>query len=60
MGNAGQKVPADPGTFKMHNGKLLVFFNNMYKRKKFNTKIPWNGAEQLLHAKARQNWLKAQ
>jgi hypothetical protein len=44
MGNAGQKVPANLDTFKMHNGKLLVFFNNMYKGKKSNTKIPWNGA----------------
>ena len=57
-GNAVQKVPANPETFKMHNGKLLVFFDNLYQGNQFNTKIPWNAAEQTLHAKAEQNWLK--
>ena len=59
MGKAGQKVPANPETFKMYNGKLLVFFNDLHQGKQFNTKVPWNGSEQTLHANAEQNWLKA-
>ena len=56
MGKAGQKVPANPKTFKMYNGKLLVFFNDLHKGKQFNTKLPWNGDEQSLHANAERNW----
>ncbi len=52
------KVPADPKTFKFHNGQLLFFFNDLYQGKKFNTKVPWNQNEPTLKTKADQNWPK--
>ena len=59
MGAKGGKVPANADTFKMYNGELLVFFNDLYDGKKFNTKIPWNGDEKSLYANAEKNWKKA-
>lgn len=56
VGANDAKVPANPKTFKLYNGKLLVFFNDLWKGKQFNTKIPWNANEQALYAKAEQNW----
>lgn len=56
MGAKNAKVPANADTFKMYNGQLLVFFNDMYDGSKFNTKVPWNGAEKSLFSKAESNW----
>jgi YHS domain-containing protein len=50
------KVPANADTFKLYNGELLMFFNDLNEGKKFNTKVPWNGNEKALHAKALTNW----
>ena len=50
------KVPANADTFKLYNGELLVFFNDLNKGKKFNTKIPWNGNEQAMYSTAVTNW----
>ncbi|MFT4582035.1 MAG: YHS domain-containing protein [Gammaproteobacteria bacterium] len=50
------KVPANADTFKLYNGKLLVFFNDLNEGEKFNTKIPWNGNEQAFYATANENW----
>ena len=52
------KVPANPQTFKLYNGKLLLFFDNLYQGKKFNTKVPWNQNERKLYKKASGNWRK--
>ena len=57
VGQNGAKVPANPDTFKMYNGELLVFFNDLYEGNKFNTKIPWNENENDLFSKAQQNWI---
>jgi len=50
------KVPTNPATFKMYNGKLLLFFNDMYEGKKVNTKLMWNGDEAKLYTTAVKNW----
>ncbi len=56
MGAKNAKVPANADTFKLYNGKLLVFFNDMYEGQKFNTKIPWNQDEKKLYSQAEKNW----
>ena len=50
------KVKSDPKTFKIYNGQLLVFFNDLWDGKKFNTKVPWNQNEIAMHQKADTNW----
>lgn len=56
VGQNNAKVPANPDTFKMYNGELLMFFNDLYNGNKFNTKIPWNKAEKALSIQAETNW----
>ncbi len=54
------KVPSDPKTFKLYNGKLYLFFNDYYQGAPFNTIIPWNAAEANMKIKADANWNKMQ
>ena len=54
MGNDGSKVDIDPGTFKIVNGKLFLFYNRFFN----NTLKSWNKDEASLHAKADANWKK--
>ena len=56
MGKMNSKVPTNPETFKIYNGKLYLFFNDLYEGKKFNTIIPWNGDEVNLKQFADKNW----
>ncbi len=56
MGKMNSKVPTNPETFKIYNGKLYLFFNDLYEGKKFNTIIPWNGDEVNLKQSADNNW----
>ena len=56
MAMKGAKVPTDPHTFKIRDGKLYLFFNDYYEGKPFNTIIPWNGSEQEMIGKANANW----
>lgn len=56
VGAKNAKVPSDPETFKLYNGELLVFFNDLWDGQKFNTKVPWNQQEKDLFAKAEKNW----
>ncbi len=58
MGAKNMKVPANADTFKMYNGELLVFFNDLYEGNKFNTKVPWNNDEKKLYSQAENNWSK--
>ncbi|MFQ5583592.1 MAG: YHS domain-containing (seleno)protein [Calditrichia bacterium] len=60
MGMKNAKVPSDPKTFKLYNGKLYLFFNDYYQGEPFNTIIPWNSDEQNLKKKADANWDKMQ
>jgi YHS domain-containing protein len=50
------KVKADPKTFKLRDGKLLLFFNDFNEGQPVNTIVFWNGAEQALAASAKKNW----
>ena len=52
----GAKVPSNPQTFKIRDGKLYLFFNDYYEGKPFNTIVPWNGNEAAMVAKANTNW----
>lgn len=51
-----QKVPVDPKTFRVDDGKLYLFFNDFYEGKPFNTIIPWLGNESAMEKKATENW----
>jgi YHS domain-containing protein len=54
MGKKGEKVSIDPGTFKIVNGKLYLFYNKYFN----NTLTDWNKDEANLKAKADANWQK--
>ena len=38
------KAPSDPTTFKLHNGKLYLFYNDYFQGEPLNTIIMWNMA----------------
>jgi len=52
MGETGEKVEVDPGTFKIMDGKLYLFYNSFFN----NTLPKWNQSETDLKAKADNNW----
>jgi YHS domain-containing protein len=54
MGENGDKVAADPETFKIVNGKLYLFYNKFFN----NTLKDWDKNENVLKQKAEQNWAK--
>lgn len=54
MGKNGDKVNVDPGTFKVINGKLYLFYNRFFN----NTLTSWNKDEANLKSKADVNWQK--
>lgn len=54
MGATGEKVPIDPATFKIINGKLYLFYNKFFN----NTLKDWNKDEANLKTKADTNWSK--
>jgi YHS domain-containing protein len=54
MGESGEKVAIDPGTFKILDGKLYLFYNAFFN----NTLPKWNKDETALKSKADSNWRK--
>jgi len=52
MGSSNEKVEIDPGTFKIQNGKLYLFYHTWVN----NTLSKWNDNEANLKAKADKNW----
>ena len=56
VGMKNATVPTNPETFKIYNGKLYLFFNDLYEGQKFNTIIPWNGDEANIKEMADTNW----
>ena len=52
MGAKGEKVIVDPGTFKVMNGRLYLFYNKFFN----NTLKEWNKDEINLKTKADANW----
>jgi YHS domain-containing protein len=54
MGKDGSKVNIDPGTFKIIDGKLYLYYNKFFN----NTLKSWNKDETNLKARADVNWQK--
>ena len=54
MGSKGEKVEVDPGTFKIVNNKLYLFYNRFFN----NTLKDWNKDDANLTLKADANWQK--
>lgn len=54
MGSDGSKVDVDPGTFKIINSKLYLFYNKFFN----NTLKSWNKDEARLKQNADANWQK--
>jgi YHS domain-containing protein len=54
MGANGEKVDIDPGTFKIVDGKLYLFYNKFFN----NTLKTWNKDQAHLKANADKNWMK--
>jgi len=52
IGATGEKVEVDPGTFKITDGKLYLFYNKWLT----NTLNLWNDDESNLTTKAEENW----
>lgn len=51
-----KKVPVNPETFRVDDGKLYLFFNDYYEGSPFNTIIPWLQNEAEMEKMARDNW----
>jgi len=58
MGAKNMKVPSNPETFEIVDGKLFLFFNDVYKGKKMNTKMMWDKDPKKIHQMADANWEK--
>ena len=56
MGMKNATVPSNPDTYKIVDGKLYVFFNDLYEGEKFNTLVPWNEDEANIKKMADANW----
>lgn len=54
MGATGEKVPVDPETYKITDGRLYLFYNRLFT----NTLPKWNQDERALARKADTNWMK--
>ena len=54
MGEKGEKVNIDPGTFKIVNDKLYLFYNKFFN----NTLKSWKKDEARLKLSADNNWTK--
>ena len=52
----GKKVPVNPETFKIVNGKLHLFFNGKFNGGPFNTLPEWNKNEQALLTQLPVKW----
>jgi YHS domain-containing protein len=51
-----KKVPVDPETFRIDDGKLYLFYNDFWEGKPFNTIVPWLNNEAVLEEMAIKNW----
>jgi len=54
----GRKVPVNPQTYKIVNGKLYLFFNGDFNGKQFNTLEEWNKNENVLLQQLPVKWAK--
>jgi len=51
-----KKVPVNPETFRIDDGKLYLFYNDFWEGKPFNTIVPWLGHEAEMEKMAVKNW----
>ena len=51
-----KKVPANPETFRIDDGKLYLFYNDFWEGKPFNTIVPWINNETEMEKMAINNW----
>ena len=58
MGAKNMKVPSNPETFEVVDGKLFLFFNDVYEGKPMNTKMMWDKNQEKTHQMADANWRK--
>ena len=56
MAKMNQKVPVNPETFLIDDGKLYLFFNDYYEGAPFNTIVQWVNNEANLKPLAEGNW----
>lgn len=55
-----QKVPVDPQTFRVDDGKLYLFYNDYWEGKPFNTIVPYLSNEAEMDKLAKENWKSLQ
>ena len=51
-----KKVPVNPETFRIDDGKLYLFYNDFWEGKPFNTIVPWINNEAEMQKMAETNW----
>ncbi len=51
-----KKVPVNPETFRIDDGKLYLFYNDFWEGKPFNTIVPWLNNESEMEKMATTNW----
>ena len=51
-----KKVPVNPETFRIDDGKLYLFYNDFWEGKPFNTIVPWLSNETEMLQMAESNW----
>lgn len=51
-----KKVPVNPETFRIDDGKLYLFYNDFFEGKPFNTIVPWLNNEATMQEMAETNW----
>lgn len=51
-----KKVPVNPETFRIDDGKLYLFYNDFWEGKPFNTIVPWINNESEMEKMAESNW----
>ncbi|PKP40456.1 MAG: YHS domain protein [Bacteroidetes bacterium HGW-Bacteroidetes-12] len=51
-----KKVPVNPETFRIDDGKLYLFYNDFWEGKPFNTIVPWLNNEAEMERLAETNW----
>ena len=54
----GKKVPVNPMTYKIIDGKLYLFFNGDFNGKQFNTLTEWNKNQEQLLSVLPAKWSK--
>lgn len=56
VANMNKKVPVNPETFRIDDGKLYLFYNDFWEGKPFNTIVPWLNNEVEMQKLAETNW----